>query len=239
MKPFIVIIGVGLLLASCNSQPGNQSAAVPADSAALRSDTVAEPGSRVADSIVPSALSEAEEFSEDIQDQIAANQWSRAAATADSITSLADTLARTAHAADVAAYRREADSVRTSIERRDRLGALVAANAVSRAVTDMTANYATVIPIDVGYMDVATREAIYAADAGAWDRVNAAAGEIRDRYDAVKAHVSAASPDLAMRIDAHLATLMKDASVKNASGAKAAAGQLGEDVDAIERTYSS
>ena len=129
------------------------------------------------------------------------------------------------------------DSLAAQIGRRDRLGALQSANGVSRALLAIAADYTLTVPVEVGLLDVAGRDAIYRAEAGEWPGAAAAVAELRARYAAVQPHVAAKDPALDGRFARRLAELEDAVKARNAARVRTVATGLLDDVDVVERTY--
>jgi hypothetical protein len=108
---------------------------------------------------------------------------------------------------------------------------------MSRALVALTANYDQTVPVQVGYLDVAGRDAIYRAEAGRWQGAIASAVELRANYAAVRAHVAAKDATLDGRVRQRLNALDAAVAAKNAARVRAVATGVLDDVDLIERTY--
>jgi hypothetical protein len=203
-----------------------------------RQNTVA---SRVA---LPPVVVAAEGLSEDIQTDLDTLGWTAASTRLAQLQASRSALrtavlpdSGTANAASVARYETALDSLTVQIGRRDRLASLESANQMSRVLLAVAAGYALTVPVQVGLLDVAGREAIYRAGAADWQGASAAAAEIRTQYAAVQAHVVVKDAALDGRMARQLTALDAAVSARNAARVRTVATGLLNDVDLVERTY--
>jgi len=103
-------------------------------------------------------------------------------------------------AREIAGYDVALDSLISQLSRQDRPASLQAANRLSRAIVGIMANYDVTVPVQVGYLDVAGRDVIYAAEAGRWQDASAAAAELRANYAGVGTHVAGKDSTLDRRV---------------------------------------
>jgi hypothetical protein len=108
---------------------------------------------------------------------------------------------------------------------------------VSRVVTGIMAGYPTKVPAEVGLMDVAGRDALYAAQQGRWKDAANAAAELGRSYATVQARVRARDPALDRRVTEEIAQLQRAAAARARDRAASVAQTLLEDVDRIEVTF--
>ncbi len=222
MKIWIVLIAVGLV--GCKGNQGGQ--IVATGSTAASTPTV---------SALPTPVEQAEALAEDVQTYLEQSAWPTAEAKLRELQGVGEKLA----SAGVVETKRSAfgnavDSLSAAIAHRSRAGALTAGNRVSRVVTGIMADYPMKVPVDVTYMDVAGRDALYAAEQGRWSDAANAAEEIGQRYAAVQAHVRARDPVLDKRVSAEIAELYRAVESRARARADRLARALLEDVDRIE-----
>jgi len=208
---------------------------------------------------VPPALGTAEGLAEDVQDDIDTLGWAAAGAKvaqlrrgeasvgravrtdsaedADHDSGASDTTAADTDEQELATYRRAVDSLGARVERRDRLAALTSANTLSRVLAAMSADYRSRVPVQVALLDVAGRDAIYAAEGGRWSEAAAAVRELRSTYAQVSGHVTKAQRPLNDRFRQTLDALAGAVSKQDVTQARREATSLLDDVDLIEGTY--
>jgi hypothetical protein len=141
------------------------------------------------------------------------------------------------NAAKVASYDAALDALATQIGRRDRLASLESANRMSRVLLAVAADYDLTVPVQVGLLDVAGRDAIYRAEAGLWQEASASVAELRAQYAAVQAHIVMKDAALNGRLAQRLTALDAAVSAKSATRVRTVATGLLGDVDLVERTY--
>jgi spore germination protein YaaH len=167
-------------------------------------------------------------LAEDVQTDLDQNAWPAAEAKLRELRGVGQQLA----AADVA---RALDSLSVAITRRSRTDALVAANRVSRAVTDIMAGYSIGVPVDVTYMDVAGRDLLYAAREGRWSTATESMAEMGRRYATVQNDVRARNPALDRRVTSEMASLRRAVTRHERARTTSLAQALLEEVDRIEQ----
>jgi hypothetical protein len=230
-----VVLAVGV--AGCKGRSGGQAsggAALASRSATTDSAAASSPAAGV----LPPPVEHAEALAEDVQDDLARNAWPAAETKLRELRALGAKLdsvgvARTGRAA----YGNALDSLGAAITRRSRAEALTAGNRVSRAVTGIMAGYPTKVPADVGMMDVAGRDALYAAQQGRWEDAANAAAELGRSYATVQAHVRARDPALDRRVTEEIAQLQHAAAARARERAVSLAQAPLEDVDRVELTF--
>jgi hypothetical protein len=239
MKPhaaiWAVLLAVGV--AGCKGDRVGQTAG--GEALASRSvATESAAASTQAAGVLPAPVERAEALAEDVQDDVARNAWPAAEAKLGELRGVGAKFDAVGVApADRVAYGNALDSLEGTIARRSRAEALTAGNRVSRVVTGIMAGYPTKVPADVGLMDVAGRDALYAAQQGRWAEALRAAAELGRGYAAVQAHVRARDPALDRRVTAETAQLRRAAASRARDQAVSLAQALLEDVDRIEQTF--
>jgi hypothetical protein len=230
-----VLLAVGV--AGCKGKQGRQ----PAGGEALASRSVttdSAAASTPSAGVLPPPVEQAEALAEDVQDDLSRNAWPAAEAKLRELGRVGEKLDSAGVAqTERMAYGAALDSLDGAIARRNRADALRAGNRVSRIVTGIMAGYPTKVPADVGLMDVAGRDALYAAQQGRWNDAANAAAEIGRSYATVQAHVRARDPALDRRVTAELTQLERAAGSRARDRAVSLAQALLEDVDRIEQAF--
>jgi hypothetical protein len=239
MKWYATVWSVALALgvAGCKGHSGGQTASGEAPaSRSVTTDSAA--ASSPAAGVLPPPVEQAEALAEDVQDDLARSAWPAAEAKLRDLRALGAKLDSVGVAqTERAAYGGALDSLGAAIARRSRAVALTAGNRVSRVVTGIMAGYPTKVPADVGLMDVAGRDALYAAQQGRWEDAASAAAELGRSYATVQAHVRARDPALDRRVTEEIAQLQRAAASRARNQAVSLARALLEDVDRIELTF--
>ena len=186
---------------------------------------------------VPPAVVAAEGLAEDIQADLDTGAWQAAGAKLAQLQVNRPALQAAAPGPEFAGYETALDSLVARVRRRDRPAALVSANQMSRVLLTITANYDLIVPVQVGYLDVAGRDAIYGAADGRWQGAASAAAELRANYAVVRAHVAQKDPTLDRRMRLRFSELDAAVSAKNGARVRVIATTLLDDVDLIEQTY--
>jgi hypothetical protein len=225
------VLAVGA--AGCKGNHGGQTA--PASpSVATDSAAAATPAAGV----LPAPVEQAEALAEDVQTYLDQNAWPAAEAKFRELRGVGEKLASVGVAeAKRSAYVNALDSLGAAIARRSRAGALTAGNRVSRVVAGIMADYPTKVPVEVTLMDVAGRDALYAAQQGRWGDAAKATAELGRSYTAVQVHVRARDPALDRRVTAEIARLQRAVASRARDRATSLAQALLEDVDRIEQTF--
>jgi hypothetical protein len=183
-------------------------------------------------------VEEAEALAEDIQTYLEQSAWPAAETKLANLKGMGDKLTSAGVAqAKRSAYESSLDSLAAAITRRSRADALPAANRVSRVVARIMADYPTKVPVEVTWMDVAGRDALYAAAQGRWSDAANAVAEAARNYAVVQPHVRATDAALDRQVTTELAELQRaDRSHAPARVARLAQALL-ENVDRIEQTF--
>jgi hypothetical protein len=219
--------------AGCKGNHGRQTATAP-PSAATDSAAAATPTAGV----LPPPVEQAEALAEDVQTYLDQNAWPAAEAKFRELRGVGEKLASIGVAETKrSAYVNALDSLGAAIARRSQGGALTAGNRVSRVVAGIMADYPTKVPVDVTMMDVAGRDALYAARQGRWGDAATATAELGRSYAAVQVHVRARDPALDRRVTAEITQLQRAVSSRGRNRATSLAQALLEDVDRIEQTF--
>ncbi len=194
----------------------------------------------------PAAVETADGLAEDIQADIDALAWRAADAKLTRLLAETDGVIRSMPdesgdrtSGKLGEYRSGLDSLMARVARRERLGALEAANGLSRVLAATAQGYSTPVPVSVTLLDVAGRDVIYQSEGGRWSEASGSAGELRSAYAAVRAHVARANASLDGHMRQSLDEIDARISVQDTAGARAAANLLLADVDLIEQTYTS
>jgi hypothetical protein len=187
--------------------------------------------------VVPPAVTIAEGLAEDIQADLETRNWTMARTRVAQLQKNRLRLRVLLPAPKIAGYEVAFDSLTAQLKRQDRLASLQSANHMSREIVNIMGNYTATVPVQVGYLDVAGRDAIYAAEAGRWEDAVAAAAELRVNYFAVQPHVASKDPALARRVGQLLADLDGAVTTRSVARIRATATRVLDDVDVIERTY--
>jgi hypothetical protein len=209
---------------------------------ACTQDGVARP--RAMPTTKPAALEASEHLAEDIQADIAVRAWRSVdgkladlLAHLDGVTASIEVDQRARQAETLKEYRGGLDSLMARVARRDRLGALEAANGLCRTLTAIAAGYPDRIPVSVTLLDVSGRDVIYRAEDQRWTDASVSVAEIRGLYGGIAAHVAARDSVLDARVRGELDALDAGVRARNASTVGSAGNALLDDVDRIERTY--
>src|SRR2546427_5965400 len=107
----------------------------------------------------------------------------------------------------IAGYGVALDSLISQLSRQNRPASLQSANRLSRAIVGVMANYDVTVPVQVGYLDVAGRDVIYAAETGRWQDASAAAAELHTNYAGVSTHVAGKDRTIDVRLRQRLSEL--------------------------------
>src|ERR1700716_3737080 len=131
---------------------------------------------------VPPALTIAEGLAEDVQADLDTRNWTMAHTRVAELQKNRLRLCVLLPTPQIAGYEEALDSLTAQSQRQEQPASLQSANHMSREVVNIMANYTMTVPVQVGYLDVAGRDAIYAAEAGRWEDAVAAAAELRVNY---------------------------------------------------------
>jgi hypothetical protein len=180
----------------------------------------------------------AEALAEDVQTDLAQAAWPAAEAKLRELRGVGRQLASVGVSQPKrSVYGTALDILGAAITRRSQADALTAGNRVSRVVTGIMADYPTKVPVSVTVMDVAGRDALYAAQQGRWDDAARAVAEVGKSYAAVQAHVRTRDPALDRGVTAKIAQLHRAVDSRARDRATSLSQALLEDVDRIEQTF--
>jgi hypothetical protein len=186
---------------------------------------------------VPPAVVVAEGLAEDVQADLDARNWAMARTRVAELQTNRAELRVALPAAKTTGYEAALDSLIAQVGRQARSASLQSANRMSRAIVTILADYDVTVPVQVGSLDVAGRDAIYGAEARRWQDASAALAELHANYATVRAHVAGKDPVLDTRFAQRLNELDRAVAGRNAARVRSIATALLDDVDLIERTY--
>jgi len=149
----------------------------------------------------------AEGLAEDIQADLDARNWTMARTRLAELQKNRVALQRVLPAGEIGGYGVSLDALISQLGRQERPAALQSANRLSRAIVGFMAKYEVMLPAQVGYLDVAGRDVIYAAETGRWQDASAAAEELRTNYTGVGTHVAGKDSTLDRRVRQQLSQL--------------------------------
>jgi hypothetical protein len=238
MTPYAVawVVSLAMGVAGCKGNQGRQTAGEALASPSVTTGSTA--ASTPAASVLPPPVEQAEALAEDVQSDLDRNAWPAAEAKLRELKGVGEKLASLGVAQTRrSAYGNALDSLGAAITHRSRPEALVAGNRVSRVVTGIMAGYPTKVPVHVTLMDVAGRDALYAAQQGRWGDAANAAAEVGRSYAAVQDHVRARDSALDQRVTSEIAQLHGAVVSRARDRATSLAQALLEDVDCIEQTF--
>jgi len=188
--------------------------------------------------VLPSPVEQAEALAEDAQTYLDQNAWPAAEVKLRQLRDVGEQFASVGVGQTKrSAYGNALDSLGAAITRRSQADALTAGNRVSRVVAGIMADYPTPVPVDVTLMDVAGRDALYAAQQGRWGDAAKATAELGRSYTAVQVHVRARDPALDGRVTTEIARLQRAVASRARNRTTSLAQALLEDVDRIEQTF--
>lgn len=187
---------------------------------------------------LPSALEKAEDAAEDVQEDIREADWDDATEETRKLQSLSASIRQAGvPEAQVSAYDSAVMMLAENVQRRDQVGAGVAANSVERAVLRMMAEYQLEVPVEVRHMAVENRDVVYRAAAGEWGEAEKAVERLRSNYDKVAAQVAQRDANLDARVRSAIEQL--DAAVKQRDGnaISATSDRVRNELKAVEGAF--
>jgi hypothetical protein len=229
LGPVVVIafLVIGLNACSSSSQRvAKNNAVIPptANSAATTEESV------------PTSLSNAGEFGENVYDYAKANDWKNAdvklAALKDAIKSVRADVKNQSAGVD-----RLATNVATldhAVAAKDRQATMREANQVTLDVANMTTAYKLTVPVEVTKLDYYGRELEVWAQAKDANKLQATAGEMRQTWDSLRSSIGSGNATEAKKFDALVARVA--AAKTPADYARVATPVLNE-VDNLEKLY--
>ena len=185
---------------------------------------------------VPTSLSNAGEYGENVYDYAKANDWKnadvKAAALRDEVKKVRAEVKNQSAAVDrldtnVAALDR-------AVTAKDRQATMREANQVTLHVADMTAAYKLSVPVAVTRLDYYGRELEVLAQAQDANKLQAAAGEMRQTWDSLRPAIETRSAPEAKKFDALVARV--ESAKTPADYARVATPVLNE-VDNLEKLF--
>jgi hypothetical protein len=185
---------------------------------------------------VPTSLSNAGEYGENVYDYAKANDWKNAdaklAALRDAVKSVRAEVKNQSEAIDrldtnVAALDR-------AVTTKDRQAAMREANQVTLAVADMTAAYKLSVPVEVTRLDYYGRELEVWAQAHDANKLQATASEMRQTWDSLRPQIEAHSKTQAKTFDALVARVE---SARTAADYARVATPVLNEVDNLEKLF--
>jgi PBP1b-binding outer membrane lipoprotein LpoB len=235
----VVITFLMIWLSACSSvSPGT--AKTNKAAAQATSSQVATPASASAAVIteerVPTSLSNAGEYGENVYDYAKANDWKNAdirlAALRDAVKQVRTDVNNKSAAVDlldgnVAALDR-------AVTARDRQPAMREANQVTLGVADMTTAYKLSVPVEVTRLDYYGRELEVWAQAKDANKLQATAREMRQTWESLRPSVEAHSATEAKKFDALVAQVE---SAKTPAGYARVATLVLDEVDNLEKLF--
>jgi hypothetical protein len=185
---------------------------------------------------VPTSLSNAGEYGENVYDYAKANDWKNAdvklAALKDASKSVRADVKNQSAAVD-----RLATNVATldrAVVAKDRQATMREANQVTLDVANMTTAYKLTVPVEVTKLDYYGRELEVWAQAKDANKLQATAGEMRQTWDSLRSPIGSRSATEAKKFDALVARVA--AAKTPADYARVATPVLNE-VDNLEKLY--
>jgi hypothetical protein len=241
-NPLILLSAIALACATtgcdhdADARPAGRSA--PARSSVTVVAATSSPAATADAAVLPPALDEAEALAEDIQTDLSGGAWPAAESKARLLGVSRRKLAAIGPApAQVTDIGTALDTLNAAIARRSRSDALVAANRISRELNVIMARYPSKVPTEVAQMDVAGRDALYAAEQGRWDAGAAAVTEARRTYSVVQDHVKGRASGLDQKVATELGQMEQAVALQDGRSLAAASQVFLDDVDRVELTY--
>jgi hypothetical protein len=185
---------------------------------------------------VPTSLSNAGEYGENVYDYAKANDWKNAdvklAALKDAIKSVRADVKNQSAAVDRLAT--NAATLDRAVAAKDRQATMREANQVTLDVANMTTAYKLTVPVEVTKLDYYGRELEVWAQAKDANKLQATAGEMRQTWDSLRSSIGSHSATEAKKFDALVARVA--AAKTPADYARVATPVLNE-VDNLEKLY--
>jgi hypothetical protein len=219
----------------------SQSAGNSNKAAAQTSDTSAPPASaspvNTAGESVPTSLSDAGEYGENIYDYAKARDWKNVEAR---LGTLKETIKHVradvkSQGAAVARLDGNVAALDRAVSSKDRLATMREANQVTFEVANMTTAYKLSVPVEVTRLDYYGRELEVWAQAKDANKMQATAREMRGTWDALRPSIEAKSAKEAKKFDALVAQV--EGAKTPADYARVATPMLNE-VDNLEKLFN-
>lgn len=185
---------------------------------------------------LPSSLSNAGEYGENIYDYAKANDWKNANAKVAALKDAVKTVRTDVKNQSAAVDRLEAKvaALDRAITAKDRQPAMREANQVTLDVADMTAAYKLSVPVEVTRLDYYGRELEVWAQTQDANKLQATAREMRRTWNSLRPSIEAHKPTEAKRFDALVAQV--ESAKTSADYARVATPVLNE-VDNLEKLF--
>jgi hypothetical protein len=184
---------------------------------------------------VPASLMNAGEYAENIYDYAKANDWKQADARMGLLKAAVEKVRTDASNQKAAGeiYPNVA-ALDRAVTAKDRQGAMLAANQITRNVAEVTEEYKLIVPVEVVLLDYYGRELEIWAEAKDTSKLQATAREIRKTWDAVRPSIEAKKPAVSKKFESLVAQV--EAAKAPADYAKVAKPVLDE-VDNLEKVF--
>src|SRR5882762_6567275 len=233
-----VIVFVMIWFTACSSAPRN--AANTSKAATTATSTQATPATANAavntEARVPTSLSNAGEYGENVYDYAKANDWKNAdvklAALKDAVKKVRTDVKNQSAAVD--RLDTDAAAVDRAVTAKDRQAAMQEANQVTLDVANMTTAYKLSVPIEVTELDYYGRELEVWAQVKDATKLQTTAHEMRRTWDSLRPTIAAKSATEAKKFDALVAQV--DAAKTPADYTRVATPVLDE-VDNLEKLF--
>jgi uncharacterized protein YoxC len=187
---------------------------------------------------MPAAIEHAEDLSEEVQSDIAKGKWDDVTKKTTHLQALSDSLKMAgASPADLTAYDTAVSTLAKDVASQNQLGAAMAANEANRATYSMMASHSPKVPVQVGYMEVDARGAVYHAMGGDWSGAEKAVSDLSTNYSAVQAHVAQKDASLDQKLRTEIEGLSTAVSQKNVEAVNEAAKKVTDDLHKVEKQY--
>jgi hypothetical protein len=204
--------------------------------AAPAATTASSTASKPAGESVPTSLSNAGEYGENVYDYAKANDWKNAgvklAALKDAVKMVSTDIQDQSAAADRLSA--NVAAVDRAVTAKDRQAAMREANQVTLDVADITAAYKLTVPVEVTRLDYYGRELEVWAQALDANKLQATARDMRRTWDSLRPSVEAHKAAEAKRFDALVAQV--ESARTSADYARVATPVLNE-VDNLEKLF--
>lgn len=183
----------------------------------------------------PPALQRLESSAEDMGDAAASGGWSKAQAIVQRATQDVRSLSRRLGAAALSGASRDLQAALRAVRARRGLEAQFAANALSRDVVELYADYRTTVPLDVMRLDVLLRQVQLETRAGNDPQASAALNEAQAAWARLLPTLPSGAPAVA-RFEGELQEVA--ASMGDARATTRATDAALEGVDGLETLYT-
>jgi hypothetical protein len=192
--------------------------------------------SQPAEKSVPTSLSNAGEYGENVYDFAKANDWKKADIKAAALRGAVKKVHADVNnkSAEIAILDRNVTDLEHAVTTRDRQAAMREANQVTLDVANMTTAYKLSVPVEVTRLDYFGRELEVWAQAKDADKLQATAREMRRTWDSLRPAIAAHSAAETKKFDALVAQI--ESAKTPADYARVATLELNE-VDNLEKLF--